>query len=291
MPDVKITSELLEVLKTDRMALITDINSGKVKGKIMPPSTILIDSDEIPEEFRQRFIEKPPEKVNEPVKSEATLPQKNNKPDAETTLSLSQQTDNIKAETSRLKALIEYEIIKKERDRPEILTQKEATLAELEKTLTQRQMELDEQKLKLDGRETVIAGKEQELKDKEQSVNVRVASEELTIKKMYDEKDAEILKRQKELDDIEKSVDREKMVLQNINNAIDEAKKEIPPLTETLKALTKTTLKYIDYHERKGQNTNGEHEQWNFGKRDQYWKLKETCRKILNDLQQVLGIK
>jgi hypothetical protein len=286
----KVTAEIKQAMNLTAENMIELINSGQLKGKIDGVS-IYIDDSALPEGF---LVDKPQEqstdKTNEVAKTEPTTLQ-NNEHHEINAQSIVQQTEKIKAETAKIKAQIDLKIAEGERDRPQILAQREAKIVEVEKTLAQKQDDLNNREITIKNREIILAGEEQKVKDKSIQLNARLAQVEIEIKQMYDTKDIEISKKNKELEKIQAQVDIEKMTLQNIDNSIEEAKLEIPKLIERLKKLIDVSLKYFAPHQGAGQNSKGQVEQWNFQMADSYWGIKERGKRLLNNLQQVLGMK
>lgn len=266
MAELKVTQEILDIIGTTRENLISEIRlyentkilpSEQQKGKKgrISEKTIFLDETEVPEAFRPKSVD-------------------TSKPQDNETSRLLAQAEVYKAETLKIKAEIELTIIKGERDRPDILKQKELDvvaknqyLEDYEKSLKTRENAVILEKNNLNIREQV-------LKNNEVTLAQKFLTTDAEIQQKRDLADSLNLQLSQEDDKITKEISRKKLELETLKSTIEQVKKEAEPVVSWL-------TKWANW-------TNGQatklHTQKNYDQANALWQKSDTLTKLKQKL-------
>lgn len=262
MSEIKATREIFEAIGLSREKTIELIRSGKLKGTVTDQA-IMIDESEVPEGYRTK-------RNNTPTKEPENEKEK-----------IITQTDWVKAETQRLKAEIELETIRGERDRPEVLKKKESALAA-------KELELDVRLQTVEVREKDVAQREITLAPKEKFLNERLAGLErecqekinqatILAQEKLDSADTEVLERTQSLEELDNQISRKQKELADWEARIVKAKEDAQPIIDSIKKYILESHKIAVINQ----------QQKNYAIASSSWKKNDTLKRILS----FLGVK
>lgn len=286
---VRLTPELYEKLNKSMglsaQQIREGINAGSIAGqKAAPESRIyLIDDKYLPKDA--------------PLKTQAELEA------IDETKSIFKDAETIKAETAKIEAEIKLAVAKGERDKPEILAQKEKDLITLQQNLDKKQtdLELRENSLvakivELDGREQSIAQREMDLNEHKRLVDEELARKikqnndtiaqmledaEQLKQSILDDKDGELLQRQGELDGLNKEIAKQQKTLDDLHK---EWETVIVPKQKDLQDIIDVANKYIEYHYSKAEKSKGKLQDYHYDRTNLLWDIKDKATEFLKRL-------
>ena len=258
MANLKATEEFFQAKGLSRQAIIERIKDGRIKG-LVDEKTIWVDESEWPD-----FL----------------LPKNPNTPTSPKDMIVA-ETEKIKAETARIEAQIKLEEATNKRDRPEKLNQKEQTLTAKEQELNQREEKQKETQILLDAKEQALKVRESQCIMVEKSLEEKKILCDKECQDKLDLKDAEILKRQEELDGVEREIAKQHKTLDYLLKIISTYPDAVKPLVDELNSLIKVAKVNAERQYFASRNTSGKIADYHQNRANRLWGIEDGFKKLL----------
>ncbi len=275
----KATEEFFQAKGLSRAAVIERIKDGRIKGEVDSKS-IMIDESEWPEHLQF----KPKEDV-----TEASITRQN----------LLDETERLKAEKLKIDAETQLAIAKGVLERPEKLDKREKEIEAKESDLIKRLKECELKETEQHQREILLVENEKqiqtrkELVDKECSEKLEAVKNECEqllnetanlIESKNNDFDIEQIAKQNELDKIQGQINKKRVELDGLLDAISGYENAIAPFVKELQSLGALARKTAERNYHYGQRSKDKVADYYYNRAKRGWDLETKIKNFLKTL-------